>query len=313
MALTATATLTTSPSDDIFTSLETVTSYVTVTEPSMTVTIMETPNIDAMQTGIVIGPGALKARQGQDKPGFVTPTPLQPFEPTILSSACSSNIQSATVITITTTVISTISQIIWDTEPYATIGSTILVAATATLEDGINTVFTTAAAITSNTGETNTMVNSTIIPTSTTEESSSAAKSTLIVQSDSVVQSSSVAQNNSAAPSSLAAQSSSTAQSIPAVQSSQPNSALPTSSTAATTQTTQSTNICAPTIILASPTALVGSIDGSSVSVDDRNYQLSLPFDMQIFDRASPNVFVSTNGVSPVPHSGIMVAQTNIA
>jgi len=82
-------------------------------------------------------------------------------------------------------------------------------------------------------------------------------------------------------------------------QSSQLSTPLPTSSAASKTQTTQSTNICSPTIVLASPTALVGSIDGSSVSVDDRNYQLNLPFDMQIFDRASPNVFVSTNGVSP--------------
>lgn len=292
--MTATATQTTNPSDNIVTSLETITSYVMVTVPSMSVSITETPIIDAtltaVQTEVVTGPGALKARKDQETPGLVTPTPLQTFQPGILSTACSSNIQSATVIINTMTVISTILQTSWDTEPYATIDSTVSLAATTTVQDGINTAFGTAAAITSEHWETNTVVGTTIILASTSEESSSAAPSTAIAQSSSVAQSS------------PAAQTSSIAQSSSAAQSSQLTSALPTSSALPKVQATQSTNICAPTIVLASPTALVGSIDGSTVSVDDMSYQLKLPFDMQIFDRASRNVFVSTNGVSPVPY-----------
>jgi len=316
MALTAKATLTASPSDDIVTSLETVTSYVTVTEPSMSVTIVTTPIVDATltatETGAVAGPPTLEARQGQDPSGLATPTPLQTFEPTILSSACSSNLQSATVITLTTTVISTIYQTTWDTEPYATIDSTILVAATTTLENGINTAFETAPAVTSDFWETNTMVDVTSIPSSTSEGSSSAVSSTTITQGNSAAQSSTVAQTSSAAQSSTSLQTSSAIQSSPAVQSSQLSSAQPISSAAVTTQSTKSTNICAPTIVLASPTALVGSIHGSTVSVDDRSYQLTLPFDMQIFDGVSSNVFVSTNGVSPVPHSSIMGTWTDM-
>ena len=69
---------------------------------------------------------------------IITPDPLQTFSPSILSKACSSNVPQPA-----TTVLSTVTQTIYSTEPYATVYSTIVVPQNTTYSYGTGTITST--------------------------------------------------------------------------------------------------------------------------------------------------------------------------
>ena len=55
-----------------------------------------------------------------------------------------------------------------------------------------------------------------------------------------------------------------------------------------------------PTVILAHPTAIVGSINGSKMDYDDFAYPLNtttIPFEMQMYGSSTKSIWVSTNGL----------------
>ncbi|KAL6720505.1 hypothetical protein ACLMJK_002429 [Lecanora helva] len=212
--------------------------------------------------------------KGQDAT-LETPTVLQTFAPEVLSSACSDDVGPATAITMTTTLISTILQTHVDNAPYVTKDVTTNVLETISIED-IVSISSAAPTSSSNTN---------FSTTSALNLSSS---------SPTIFSNTTTSQSSTPVPTSTAQISNSTQ--------------LTTSTPASSSSASSTTSICPPTIVLASPTPIVGSLHGSQESVDDASYELDLPFQMQMFDYASSKVFVSTNGVSlsfhPFPATG---------
>ena len=56
-------------------------------------------------------------------------------------------------------------------------------------------------------------------------------------------------------------------------------------------------NRIVPSVILAHPTAVVGSVNGSIMDCDDFAYNITVPFAMQMYGHNSNKVWVSTNGL----------------
>lgn len=370
--------MTTQPIGDITSELEVLTSYATVIVPSLSVTALSTPIVKSTITDTVadtitvtestktiftqgssstfIPAKFLALRDVQhevravkrEPATLVTPIPLQTYVPTILSSACSQNVNGTTASTVTTTFVSTVVHTWLDTEPFATYDSTAISVATKTVDEGIYTDTGTAAAVTSDLFETTTATNTnpatatatceivvnpnppTGVPcgeygrTSESVLSSPAGSSPLdcamacfdtpqcgyfATGTMSSTQENCVLYAGSTTTTGFIPDSSPDAQKFysqtcfeyvcpPAAGAA---GGVSVASASATATTTQDRNACDPFILLTSPTALVGSTSGARESEDDANYELVLPFQMKIFDHASTNVFVSTNGVSPTP------------
>lgn len=52
-----------------------------------------------------------------------------------------------------------------------------------------------------------------------------------------------------------------------------------------------------PTVILAHPTAIIGSLNGSATDYDDFAYNVTIPFEMEMYGNSTNNIWVSTNGL----------------
>ena len=209
-----------------------ITSYATQKVITLFVTATETALSTATDYGqtIVFGQGrVIPARRQQVKKRapvtMTTPSQVQGYPASVVSSACSENAAIPTnPENITTTVITTIMSTTYVTNPYITQTSYLFIPAETTISVGIDSA-TTAV-------------------TPTTQRTATTSITTTI-----------------------------------------------------TSVTTTSIGY-GPSIILASPTPLIGERNGSPQNYDNENRELVLPFLMEMFGYSLRNCFVSTNGIS---------------